>query len=138
MQPMTSFDLAGRTALITGASRGIGYALAEALAHAGARVVLNARSQAGLEEAARTLRESGARIELSRFDVTDPAQVATAVDAIEAALGPLDILVNNAGIQRRAPLEKFDDREWRELMATNLDSVYYVSKAVARHMIARG
>jgi gluconate 5-dehydrogenase len=135
---MTLFDLTGRTALITGAARGIGYALASALAQAGARVVLNARTQAGLEEAARTLRESGAEVAVSRFDVTDPAAIGAAVDAIEASVGPIDILVNNAGIQRRAPLEKFDDRDWRELMATNLDSVYYVSKAVARHMIARG
>jgi gluconate 5-dehydrogenase len=135
---MKLFDLAGRTALITGASRGIGYAIATALAQAGARVVLIARSHAGLDEAARTLRLSGASVELSCLDVTDATQVAAAVDAVEASLGPIDILVNNAGIQRRAPLEQFDDREWRELMATNLDSVYYVSKAVARHMIARG
>jgi gluconate 5-dehydrogenase len=135
---MRLFDLTGRTALITGASRGIGYAIAEALSQAGARVVLNARSQAGLDDAAHALRGAGASVALSRFDVTDPAQVTAAVDAIEGTVGPLDILVNNAGIQRRAPLEKFDDRDWRELMATNLDSVYYVSKAVARHMIARG
>jgi len=135
---MKLFDLTGRTALITGASRGIGYAIAEALSQAGARVVLNARAAAGLDAAARALRGTGAEVALSRFDVTDPAQVTAAVDAIEAEVGPIDILVNNAGIQRRAPLEQFDDRDWRELMATNLDSVYYVSKAVARHMIARG
>jgi gluconate 5-dehydrogenase len=75
---------------------------------------------------------------VSAFDVTDPAQVTAAVNAIEASLGPIDILVNNAGIQRRAPLDQFNDVDWRELMATNVDSVYYVSKAVAPHMIARG
>jgi gluconate 5-dehydrogenase len=138
MRLMKLFDLTGRTALITGASRGIGYAIAEALSQAGARVVLNARAAAGLDDAARALRGTGAEVALSRFDVTDPAQVAAAVDALETEVGPIDILVNNAGIQRRAPLEQFDDRDWRELMATNLDSVYYVSKAVARHMIARG
>jgi len=135
---MKLFDLTGRTALITGASRGIGYAIAQALAQAGARVVLNARSAAPLEEAARALRDCGADVAISRFDVTDPAAVVAAVDAIESEVAPIDILVNNAGIQRRAPLETFDDQDWRELMATNLDSVYYVSKAVARHMIARG
>jgi gluconate 5-dehydrogenase len=70
--------------------------------------------------------------------VTDAAQVNAGIAAIEAHVAPLDILVNNAGIQRRAPLEKFSDADWRELMATNVDSVYYVSKAVALHMIARG
>jgi gluconate 5-dehydrogenase len=132
------FNLAGRTALITGAARGIGFALAEAFANAGAHVILNGRSQAPLDAAAQELRRSGARVDVSAFDVTDAGAASTAVDAIEAAIAPIEILVNNAGIQRRAPLEKFDDDDWRHLMATNLDSVYYVSKAVARHMIPRG
>jgi gluconate 5-dehydrogenase len=135
---MNLFDLTGRTALITGASRGIGFALASALSSAGARVILNGRSAATLDEAATKLRSAGARVEVSPFDVTDPAQVTAAVNAIESSLGPVDILVNNAGIQRRGSLEQFSDADWRELMATNLDSVYYVSKAVAPHMIARG
>jgi gluconate 5-dehydrogenase len=132
------FDLSRRTALITGASRGIGFAIAEALARAGARVILNGRSLASLEEAALRLRQSGARVETSAFDVTDSAQAVAAIQAIEDSIAPIDILVNNAGIQRRAPLDQFKDSDWRELMATNLDSVYYVSKAVAPHMIARG
>jgi gluconate 5-dehydrogenase len=132
------FSLSGRTALITGASRGIGFAIAEALAGAGARVVLNGRSKASLDEAAQRLGDSGAAVEVSVFDVTDGAQATSAINAIESSVGPIDILVNNAGIQRRAPLEAFEDNDWRELMATNVDSVYYVSKAVAPHMIARG
>src|SRR5512139_2160634 len=132
------FSLAGRTALITGASRGIGFAIAAALAGAGARVILNGRSPDALAAAAGRLAATGARVESSAFDVTDPAAVNAGVDAIEAGLGPIDILVNNAGIQRRAPLHQFSDADWRELMATNLDSVYFVSKAVARHMIPRG
>jgi gluconate 5-dehydrogenase len=132
------FSLEGRTALITGASRGIGFAIASALAQAGARVILNGRSRASLDEAAERLRSAGASVEVSVFDVTDPAQVSAAVSAIEATIAPIDILFNNAGIQRRAPLDKFSDTDWRELMSTNLDSVYYVSKAVAPHMIARG
>jgi gluconate 5-dehydrogenase len=135
---MKLFDLSGRTALVTGAARGIGYAIAEALAAAGARVVLNGRSRASLEEAAARLGAQGARIDISVFDVTDAAAVIRAVDAIETGIAPLDVLVNNAGIQRRAPLDQFDDRDWRALMAINLDGVYYVGKAVARHMIARG
>jgi gluconate 5-dehydrogenase len=135
---MTLFDLAGRTALVTGAARGIGFAIAGALATAGARLVLNGRSAGALDAAAAQLRAQGAQVEVSVFDVTDPLAVVAGVDAIERDIGPLDILVNNAGIQRRAPLDRFDDRDWRELMATNVDSVYYVGKAVARHMIPRG
>jgi gluconate 5-dehydrogenase len=132
------FSLEGRTALITGSSQGIGFAIADALAQAGARVILNGRSQTTLFEAAQRLRQKGSTVDVSTFDVTDAAQTRAAVDAIESSIAPIDILVNNAGIQRRAPLEKFKDEDWRELMATNLDSVYYVSKAVAPHMIARG
>ena len=84
---MNLFDLSRRTALITGASRGIGFAIAEALARAGARVILNGRSLASLEEAALRLRQSGARVETSAFDVTDSAQAAAAIQAIETALG---------------------------------------------------
>ena len=132
------FDLTGRTALVTGASRGIGFAIAEALAGAGAHIVLNARTQPALDEALERLHRVGARAEASVFDVTDAAQVSSAITAIETAIAPIDILCNCAGIQRRAPLEEFSDADWRELMATNLDGVYYVSKAVARYMIARG
>jgi len=135
---MTLFDLSGRTALVTGAARGIGFAIAGALATAGARVVLNGRSPEPLDAAAALLRAQGAQVEVSVFDVTDPLAVVAGVDAIERDIGPLDILVNNAGIQRRAPLDRFDDRDFRELMATNVDSVFYVGKAVARHMIPRG
>jgi gluconate 5-dehydrogenase len=136
--PLELFSLEGRTALVTGASRGIGLGIAEALARAGARVILNSRNSQELQQAAARLRGSGAEAEVSAFDVTDPAAVSAAVDALEAGVGSIDVLVNNAGIQRRAPLEGFSDSDWRELMASNLDSVYYVSKAVARHMIARG
>jgi gluconate 5-dehydrogenase len=132
------FSLAGRTALVTGSSRGIGLAIAGALASAGARVVLNARSDSALAQAAAALRQAGAQVECCAFDVTDVAAVQAAVDGIESRWGPIDILVNNAGIQRRGPLDQFRDEDWRELMATNVDAVYFVGKAVARHMIPRG
>ncbi|MEP7314168.1 MAG: SDR family oxidoreductase [Pseudomonadota bacterium] len=135
---MQLFNLTGRTALVTGASQGIGFAIADALAQAGAHVILNGRTPSQLDAAADRLRQTGARVSTSAFDVTDPAQALAAVNAIESSIAPLDILVNNAGIQRRAPLDQFSDKDWRELMAINLDSVYYVSKAVAPHMIARG
>lgn len=127
------FDLSGKTALITGASRGIGFAIADALSAAGAQVVLNGRSVEALNTAADQLRELGRQVDTASFDVTDAASIKQAIDKVEEK-GPIDILVNNAGIQRRKPLEDFDDNDWRELMSTNLDSVYLVSKAVARHM----
>jgi gluconate 5-dehydrogenase len=132
------FSLEGRTALVTGSSRGIGLAIAEALAQAGAKVMLNGRTIGPLEQAADGLRATGASVETAVFDVTRPDETKAAIDGIEASVGPIDILVNNAGIQRRAPLESFSDDDWRELMAVNLDAVYYVSKAAAAHMIRRG
>jgi len=135
---MSNFSLDGKTALITGSSRGIGFALATALGNAGARVILNGRNEAELQQAAESLATEGIQVATAAFDVTAAEAVHTAIDAIENEISQIDILVNNAGIQRRAPLEEFDDMDWRELMATNLDGLYYVSKAVARHMIVRG
>ena len=135
---LQSFSLAGRVALITGSSGGIGLALADALASAGATVVLNARGQAKLEQAAATLREAGATVHTAVFDVTSAAAVATAVQRIEAEVGAIDILVNNAGMQRRGALHEFAESDWHELMRTNLDSVFLVGQAVARMMIPRG
>jgi gluconate 5-dehydrogenase len=132
------FGLAGKQALVTGSSRGIGFGIAEALAGAGARVILNGRDPDALATAAQRLREGGASVDTSAFDVTDPPQISRAVEALEATLGAIDILVNCAGIQIRAPLQEFAAADWRRLMATNLDSVYYVSKALAPGMIRRG
>ena len=131
------FDLTGRTALITGSSSGIGHALAGGLAGAGARIVLNGRDAAKLERAAERLRADSAFVLTAPFDVTDGAAVTEAVARIEAECGPIDILVNNAGMQRRAPLEQFEQAAWNELMKTNVDSVFLVGQAVARHMIDR-
>ncbi|MCL1621963.1 glucose 1-dehydrogenase [Ralstonia pseudosolanacearum] len=132
------FDLSGRTALITGASSGIGFALAGGLARAGARVVLNARGPEKLAQAADSLRAQGADVHTAAFDVTQSKAVAEGIARVEAELGPIDILVNNAGMQRRAPLEQFETDQWHELMKTNVDSVFLVGQAVARYMIPRG
>jgi gluconate 5-dehydrogenase len=134
---LESFSLAGRTALVTGSSAGIGLALARGLAAAGAQVVLNARSKDKLRQAADTLRAEGAKVHEAAFDVTDKTAVTQAVEKIEREIGPIGILVNNAGMQRRAPLEDFDEAQWHTLMKTNVDSVFFVGQAVARHMIAR-
>ena len=127
------FDLGGKTALITGSSKGIGYALATGLTGAGARVVLNGRNAETLEKAAAAL---GATT--LAFDVTDHAAARAAVDRFEASDGPIDILINNAGMQHRTPLEDFDPEDFERLMATNVTSVFNVGQAVARHMIGRG
>jgi gluconate 5-dehydrogenase len=132
-----AFDLSGRRALITGGGQGIGLALARALAEAGATVVLNGRKAAKLEAAATALAAEGHRAEIAPFDVTEPEAVTAGVAEV-LSRGDLDILVNNAGIQRRTPLQDFPEETWREVMRTNLDAVFYVAKAVARHMIARG
>lgn len=134
---LSLFDLSGRRALITGSSQGIGLALAEGLAAAGAAIVLNGRDETRVDAAAQALRERGFDVSAAAFDVTDAAAVRDGVDRIEAETGPIDILVNNAGIQRRAPLEDFAVDTWREIVSANLDSVFFVGQAVARHMIAR-
>jgi len=135
---MQLFDLGGKTALVTGSSTGIGFTLARGLAEHGARIVLNARNAARLAEAAARLRTQGHEVLELPFDVTDNAAVRTAIDGFEAAHGPIDILVNNAGMTHRAPLEDFPPEKFEQIMATNVGSIFNVSQAVARHMIARG
>ncbi|SEI48299.1 gluconate 5-dehydrogenase [Azotobacter beijerinckii] len=131
------FRLDGRQALITGSCRGIGLELARGLAQAGAAVVLNGRAVERSRAACQALREEGFAAEFAVFDVTDGAQVRTAIADLEERLGPIDILVNNAGIQHRAPLEEFGSEQWHDLVRTNLDGVFHVSQAVARRMIER-
>jgi len=131
------FGLSGKRALITGSSKGIGYALAKGLAGAGAEIVINGRDADRLDQAAAELTASGAVVSTAVFDVTDPAAVKAGVAKIEADIGAIDILINNAGMQHRAPLEEFPDDAWDTLMATNLKSVFNVGKAVGLHMIAR-
>ena len=132
------FDLTGKTALITGSSQGIGHALAEGLAGAGARVVLNGRDETRLDDARKRLEETGATVAALPFDATDHAAVRAAVDDQEARSGPIDILVNNAGMQHRGTLETFDANTFERLMRTNVSTVFNVGQAVARHMIGRG
>ncbi len=133
-----SFRLDGRLALVTGSSAGIGLALARALGEAGAAVVLNGRDAGRLAQAEALLRGEGLTVHARAFDVTDAGAVQAAVDGIEREIGPIDILFNNAGMQRRMPLHEFPPADWSELMRTNVDSVFLVGQAVARHMIGRG
>jgi gluconate 5-dehydrogenase len=127
------FSLAGRRALVTGSSQGIGLALARALAQAGASVVLNGRDAAKLASAAAALAAESLSVATHACDVTDEA----AVNAAAAALGPIDILVNNTGIQRRGPLETMPLADWEAVLKTNLTSAFLVARAFAPGMIAR-
>jgi gluconate 5-dehydrogenase len=133
------FDVTGRIALVTGSSRGIGRALAEGLAQAGAEVVLNARKADALACVADQIRAStGATLHAVPFDVTDSAAVATGIAEIEKTVGPLDICVNNAGMQRRAPFTEFTVEDWNALLATNVTSAFLVGREVAIRMQQRG
>ncbi|MDK1481762.1 SDR family NAD(P)-dependent oxidoreductase, partial [Sinorhizobium sp. 6-117] len=132
------FDLAGRRALVTGSSQGIGFALARGLAEHGASIVLNGRDRSKLDAAAGSLKDAAHHVAISDFDVTDYDAVKNGVEAIERDIGPIDILVNNAGMQFRTPLEEFPADRWEQLLKTNVSSAFYVGQAVARHMIKRG
>ncbi|WCM55084.1 SDR family NAD(P)-dependent oxidoreductase [Microbacterium sp. EF45047] len=133
------FDLTGRTALVTGSTRGIGRVLAEGLSAAGATVVVHGRDAAtAAGVAADITAATGRPARGAAFDVTDAAAVDRGITAIEEEYGGIDILINNAGIQRRAPIAEFADQDWEELVATNLSAVFLLSRRVARGMIPRG
>jgi len=133
------FDITDRVALVTGSSRGIGRALAQGLAEAGAVVVLNARNADALATAADEIsRSTGATVHLAPFDVTDPTAVDAAIGEIEETVGPVQICVNNAGMQKRAPFADFAVEDWNTLLATNVTSAFLVGQAVARRMQPRG
>lgn len=136
--PTNPFDLTGKRALVTGSSRGLGRAMATALAQAGAAVVLNARDSVALGAAAQDLAATGATVNAVAFDVTSRDSINEAVTYIEDEIGPIDILVNNAGMQFRSSLEAFPPEKFDQVLATNLTSVFNVSQPVARYMIARG
>ena len=134
---MQLFNLTGRRALVTGSSKGLGYAIAEGLAEAGAEIVLNARNQAELAAARDRLAAAGHTVSARAFDVSDPEAVEAGIAEIEAGIGPLDILFNNAGIQHRQPLADLALEDWRRVMAIDLDAVFVVGQAVAKRMIPR-
>ncbi len=128
------FDLAGRAALVTGSTRGIGLAIARALAQAGAGVVVNGRDPEAVARRSAELAAEGLDVRGAAFDVTDEQAVADAV----AELGRLDVLVNNVGITLRKPLEQVSLGEWRHLLEVNLTSAFLVSRAVVGGMLERG
>ncbi len=131
------FSLKGKTALVTGSSQGIGFAIAVGLASAGASVILNGRDKAKLDAAKLSLQHQGHTASSVAFDVTDEGAANAAVATIEKQQGSIDILVNNAGMQFRTTLEDFPLEKWRELMRVNVESAFIVGKAVAKGMIVR-
>ncbi len=137
--PGAGFDLRGRRALVTGSTRGIGAALAEGLALAGATVAIHGREPATARHAASGLAgRLGTRVFDVGFDVTDDEAMAFAVGALEETMGGIDVLVNNAGIQLRGPLGDLGRATWDAMLATNLTSCFVLGQSVARGMMARG
>ena len=139
MDHPSPFDLSGRTALITGSSRGIGKALASGLASAGAAVVLHGLDPVRLETTRSELAATFGRDRVGAvsFDITSEDAVAAGVAHAEATYGPLDILVNNAGIQHRVPLLELDVADWNTVLATDLTSAFLVGREAARRMLER-
>jgi gluconate 5-dehydrogenase len=132
------FDLAGRTALVTGSSRGLGRAMAEGLAEAGAAVVLNGADAGRLANAAGEMRDAGFTVHEARFDVTNEADIVAAFAALDAQGVAVDILVNNAGIQFRKPMLELATADWQRVIDTNLTSAFVIGREAARRMVPRG
>lgn len=135
---MVDFSLKGKVALVTGAAYGIGFAIAEALAGAGAAIAFNCRSQRHLDEALEAYAAKGIKARGYICDVTDEAAVAAMVASIAEELGTVDILVNNAGIIKRIPMHEMTTEEFREVVDIDLTAPFIVSKAVIPGMIAKG
>ena len=133
---LDQFKLDGRVAIVTGASRGLGQSIAVGLAEAGADVALVHRSDGA--ETQRRIEALGRRCASIRADLADRGAVATIVPETVERLGGIDILVNNAGIIRRAPLAEFTEKDWDEVMDVNVRSLFFLSQAAARVMIAQG
>lgn len=133
----TLFDLTGRVALVTGASRGLGAAMSEAFAQAGADLILWARGKRALQRQAKKLSVFGSRVVAQPVDVTNHRTVRRAVDAALKQFGQIDILLNNAGIWSGDPALKFDRPAWDEVIESNLTAVFFVSQTVAPAMAKR-
>ena len=131
------FDLTGRTALVTGSSRGLGRAIAEGLAEAGAALVLNGADAGRLTAAEDEMREKGFSVRSARFDVNDEAGIVAAFEHLDAEGVAVDILVNNAGIQFRKPMLELETADWRRVLETNLTSAFVIGREAARRMVPR-
>jgi NAD(P)-dependent dehydrogenase (short-subunit alcohol dehydrogenase family) len=138
MDEFPRFDLGGRVALVTGAGRGLGWAIARALANAGADVALGLREDRRSGELVDGIASLGRRSTAVRMDVLDVAQTRTAVDAVVAHFGRLDILVNNAGVSPEAPAEDVTESNFDLTMGVNVRGAFFASQAAGRAMIRQG
>jgi gluconate 5-dehydrogenase len=129
------FDLSGKVALVTGASRGLGAAMAKSLAEAGATVILNARDRASLDAKLAEIVAAGGKGEVCAFDVADEAAAIAAVADIAKRHGRLDIAVLNAGIQHRSPITEFSTADFRRVVDVNLTAVWWLARECAKVMI---
>jgi len=134
---LDSFRLTGKNALVTGSSRGMGAAIAVALAQCGANVALHA-SRAVPDEVIARVTATGVRHVALAADLTNPEHAAMLIEQTMAALGSIDILINNAGITRRAPAAEFAIADWDDVLATNLTSVFRLCQCAGRAMLAQG
>jgi gluconate 5-dehydrogenase len=129
------FDLSGKVALVSGASRGLGWAMAQSLAQAGALVLLNARDEKALRERAGELSSRGQKAEVAAFDVNDHSAAAAAIRGASDRHGRFDILVANAGIQHRKPITEFETADFQRVIDTNLTAVWALAREAAKVMI---
>ena len=138
MNALAAFSLDGKVALVTGGSRGLGRAMAQALGEAGAAVAVTSRTLDSARAAAAELADLGIRSFGVRLEVTDPDDVERAVETVSAQFGPIDVLVNNAGVGTSGAAFDLPESEWRGVLATNVDGVWHCSRAVGQRMRARG
>lgn len=135
MVNFAEFDLSGKTALVTGGTKGIGFGMATALARYGAKIAITGRNEADGEKAVGQFREQGYEAVFLRGDVTDQAQVERMVASVVDQFGKIDILLNNAGMNIRKPLVDIEEQDWDAVLTTNLKGVFLVGQATAKQMI---
>lgn len=132
------FSLTGKVALVTGSSRGLGWAISQGLADAGAHVVLNGRDRAKVEQRVTEIEAQGGEASAAPFDVVDSGAVVAAIEDIQRRLGRLDIVVNNAGIVIRSPTLETTDADWDTVVGIDLTACFRIAREAARPMVRQG
>jgi len=126
------FSLANKTALITGSSQGLGFAMAKGLSLAGAKIILNGRDEEKLNKAVFRMKQYGSDVCGYAFDITKQQEIEEKISLIEKNIGSIDILINNAGIQRRTLLMEVDESLWQEVIDINLSGAFFVSQRIVK------
>jgi gluconate 5-dehydrogenase len=137
MDTISLFNLKGKTALITGSGSGLGLAIAEGLAGAGAKILLNGRNELKLVAVENRFKQKGVQVDKLVFDVTDSSAVKKAIAAYEKNSGPIDILINNAGINIRGPFEEISEEDWKKVLDINVNGAMIVSQILGPFMMKR-